>query len=218
MPDRSDLSPEQQAVVELVLARGRSPEEIAETLGLPVDRVERLAREAAERLGFGPGSQARAVQGDGEAPDERERREHAEADRRTSPMFALYLAVIVAGIAWAIAQGVIRQGDDPAPRATVERFSAAIEARDGAAACAELTEDTRSKLESQEQKPCEEAILTLELSGGEVADTEVVDTSASVELLEGDRAYLDSTPSGWRISAAGCDPRPGQPDDCELES
>jgi hypothetical protein len=48
--------------------------------------------------------------------------------------------------------------------AAAERFHAALETRDGQAACAELNPETASKLEQQEKKPCEEAIVTLELS------------------------------------------------------
>ena len=217
MTERSDLSPEQQAVVELVLARGRTPEEIAETLGLPADHVEALAREAAEKLGFGPGAQAQEIHA-GEDDDAEAKREHAEANRRTRPMFALYLLVIAVGLAWAITQGFVRQDDDPAATGTVERFAGAIEAKDGQAACAELTEDARTALESQEKKPCDEAILGLGLSGGDVVRSDVVDTSAAVSLDQGERAYLDKTSQGWKISAAGCKPQPGQPDECELES
>ena len=117
-----------------------------------------------------------------------------------------------------MALGLVRQADDPAAGDTVERFSTAIEQKDGEAACQQLSQDTQSKLESQEQRPCEEAVLTLELSGGDVVSVDVSETSAAVDLDAGGRAYLDKTPDGWRISAAGCDPLPGQPYDCELES
>ena len=144
-------------------------------------------------------------------------RERTEANRRTAPSFALYLLLIAAGIGWAIALGLAREADDPAAGDTVARFSAAIERQDGEAACDQLGEHTRSELESQRQKPCEEAILELELSGGEVSEVDVADTSAAVDLGEGGRAYLDRTSEGWRISAAGCDLLPEQPYDCELE-
>lgn len=100
------------------------------------------------------------------------------------------------------------------------RFHAAVDARDGAGACARLNPQTASKLERQEQKPCEEAILTLELPRGHtVADASVHVTSAFTTLAEGGSDFLDEGPTGWRVSAAGCEPTaPSQPYDCELEN
>ena len=103
--------------------------------------------------------------------------------------------------------------------AVAERFHAALESRDGQAACAELNPETASKLEQQEKKPCEEAIVTLELpSGASVADTRVYETSAFAQLVEGGADFLDLSPGGWWVSAAGCQiTAPEQPYDCELE-
>jgi hypothetical protein len=103
--------------------------------------------------------------------------------------------------------------------AVAERFQAALQSKDGEAACAELSEETASKLEQQEKKPCEEAILSLDLpKGGTVADTRVYVTSAFATLAEGGSDFLDEGPDGWRVSAAGCKPTaPSQPYDCELE-
>ena len=113
--------------------------------------------------------------------------------------------------------GTGERADDAA--AVTERFHAALEANDGAAACDELSEETASKLEQQEKKPCEEAILGLELPrGGTVADTRVDVTSAVATLAEGDSDFLDEGPDGWKIAAAGCVPTvPDQPYECELE-
>jgi hypothetical protein len=103
--------------------------------------------------------------------------------------------------------------------AVAERFHAALEAGDGQAACAELSPETASKLEQQEKKPCEEAILSLELpEGGSIAEARVYVTSALAHRAEGDTDFLDRGPHGWTISAAGCEPSaPEQPYDCELE-
>ena len=146
MGSGSDLSPEQHAVVELVLTKGRSHDEIAGALGLSPERVEQLAREAADALGVGEGSQAEEAHRVAGGAPERERQEHAEANRRTAPMFVLYLVVIAAGIAAAIVLGFAREADDPAAGETVARFAAAIEREDGEAACAQLTEDAQSNL------------------------------------------------------------------------
>jgi hypothetical protein len=103
--------------------------------------------------------------------------------------------------------------------AVAERFHAALEARDGEAACSELNPETASELEQQEKKPCEEAILTLELPrGGSVVDARVYATTAFAQRGEGDSDFLDRGPDGWMVSAAGCEPTaPEQPYDCELE-
>ena len=43
-----------------------------------------------------------------------------------------------------------------------------------------------------------------ELSGGRARRVEVYSTNAAVALRGGDVVYLEETPQGWRISAAGC--------------
>jgi len=108
--------------------------------------------------------------------------------------------------------------DDAA--AVAHRFHAALEARDGQAACDELSEETASKLEDQEKKPCEDAILSLDLTkGGTVADSRVELNSAFAQISEGGTDFLDEGPHGWMVSAAGCEPTaPSKPYDCELEN
>jgi hypothetical protein len=103
--------------------------------------------------------------------------------------------------------------------AVVERFQTALDGKDGAGACAELSEPTASALEQQEGHPCDEAILDLHLaSDREVSKTSVYVTSASVSLVDGDTLFLDEASDGWEISAAGCRPSaPDRPFDCELE-
>jgi hypothetical protein len=128
-----------------------------------------------------------------------------------------------AALATLLATGVAACGstdraDDAA--AVAERFQAALTARDGEAACAELSEETASRLESSEDEPCAEAILALEIpaTGAAPAHTQVYVTSATVELDQGDTIFLDEGSDGWRISAAGCRPTaPDLPYDCELE-
>jgi hypothetical protein len=103
--------------------------------------------------------------------------------------------------------------------AVSERFHAALEAGDGQAACEELSEETASKLEQQEKKPCDEAILGLELpKDGTVTVREVEVRSAYTELSTGGADFLDEGPEGWKISAAGCRPTaPERPYVCLLE-
>jgi hypothetical protein len=103
-------------------------------------------------------------------------------------------------------------------RASVGRFEAALQAKDGAAACRELSTKTRSSLESDEKKPCDQAIGAAGLKPArQVMDVSVWVTGAQVKL-SGDTIFMDETASGWKISAAGCKlSSPDEPYDCELE-
>jgi hypothetical protein len=103
--------------------------------------------------------------------------------------------------------------------AVTERFHAALESGDGQAACDALNEETASKLEQEEHKPCEEAILELELPrGGMVAVRHVAMRSAYMRVAGGGADFLDEGPRGWKVSAAGCrQTAPEQPYECELE-
>lgn len=130
--------------------------------------------------------------------------------------FATAVRIALAGLA----AGCGTAERDDAARAVVERFQTALERRDGAAACKELSQDTTEALEEQEQRPCDQAILGLELPDGtQVGDVSVEVTSASVSLLEGGTLFLNESSGNWEISAAGCSPTaPELPYDCELEN
>jgi hypothetical protein len=127
--------------------------------------------------------------------------------------------VALALLAAALCAGCGASDRAPDAAATVERFQAALAAHDGEGACAQLSEETRSKLERQEGKPCEQAVLELELpAGGAARRTSVYVTSASVTLDKGGTLFLDEGAHGWEIAAAGCRPTaPELPLDCELE-
>jgi hypothetical protein len=101
-----------------------------------------------------------------------------------------------------------------------ERLYAAASDGDGTTACEWLSEDTREQLEQGEQKPCAEAIVGLELSGSRSTKTSAYVTDAKVDLDGGDSVFLEETPGGWRVTAAGCKPVPDQeaPYECEVES
>jgi hypothetical protein len=114
--------------------------------------------------------------------------------------------------------GTGRRDDDAA--AVAQRFHAALESGDGRAACDQLGEATKSKLEMQEGKPCEKAILTLKIPKGGTPDVRHVEiTSAYIGLTGGSADFLDEGPDGWKISAAGCKPAASsdEPYECELE-
>jgi hypothetical protein len=108
-------------------------------------------------------------------------------------------------------------GDEREASATVTRLVGAVERGDGAAACVELTEEAASSLENATGRACDSAILDLEVSPSPVVDSTVSVLSAQVSLAGGGSFFLDDTTLGWKVSAAGCEPRPGQPYDCQLE-
>ena len=104
--------------------------------------------------------------------------------------------------------------------AVTQAFHRALQSGDGNAACDQLSEEAASKLEQQEGKPCEEAILTLKIpKGGTVAVRRVELRNAYMGLAEGSADFLEEGPHGWEIAAAGCEPGASsdQPYDCELE-
>ena len=115
--------------------------------------------------------------------------------------------------------GCGRDGDRQNVRAVVDCFYAAVRDHHGARACALLSPDTRKALEQQESESCDKALDKLHLDGGRTDRVQVFSTEAAVALRGGDVVYLESTPQGWRISAAGCrQPGYDTPADCELQS
>jgi hypothetical protein len=111
--------------------------------------------------------------------------------------------------------------DAASVRAVSERFSAAIEAKDGQRACEQLSPQTRAQLEKQEQRQCREAITGVRLEPGSVTRVQVYVLNAMVELSNGDAEFLEEGQEGWRLSAAGCTPQKGKPRDhpydCQVE-
>ena len=134
---------------------------------------------------------------------------------RTSarPTSAVALACLLFGVGCGTAD---READ---VAAVTDAFHAALEAQEGPAACALLNAQTAAALERQERRPCEDAILELDLpAGARASGAEVYVTSGYAELGASGAAFLDEGPEGWRISAGGCTPRAeGRPYECELE-
>jgi hypothetical protein len=131
---------------------------------------------------------------------------------RVLPVLLACLALAACGVS-----------DDRAQVRTVtERFDAAFSDGNGLEACGELSESTIKELESQEQKPCEQAVTELDLDGGAVVRTNVYITNAKVELASGESVFLNREPSGWKVSAVGCKSTEGpprdEPLDCELQA
>lgn len=127
---------------------------------------------------------------------------------------ALPLAVAVLALA-----GCGRSGDRADARSVAESFYAAAGAHDGARACTWLSADARQALEQDQSSPCARAVEQLKLSGRRARRVEIDSTNAAVALRGGDVVYLEETPQGWRISAAGCRaPAYTKPATCQLQS
>jgi hypothetical protein len=132
----------------------------------------------------------------------------------TATRQALPLAVAVLALA-----GCGREGDQASVRSVAESFYAAAQAHDGARACTWLSAGARQALEQDESSSCAHAIDQLKLTGRQAGRVEVYSTNAAVALRGGDVVYLETTPQGWRISAAGCrNPAYVTPATCELQS
>jgi hypothetical protein len=133
------------------------------------------------------------------------------AGRRALPLALAFALLALTGCG--------RSGDRSDVSALTERFYASVAGHHGARACGWLSADARTALEQQESAPCAQAVEHLQLSGRRAQTVRLYSTQAAVSLRGGDTVYLESTPSGWRISAAGCrEPGYDQPADCELES
>ena len=135
------------------------------------------------------------------------------APRLHSSALALLCA---AGLCFA---GCGRDDDARAAGLVSERFVRAVAADDGDAACAQLSPDTARTLERDEGEPCAEAARGLPIAASAVRRAQVFGVSAKVDFAGGDSAFLELTPSGWKVAAAGCRPvAREQPYECELEA
>jgi hypothetical protein len=104
-----------------------------------------------------------------------------------------------------------------AAAAVATRLLTVVAGGDGAAACAMLAPDTVSELEQSAGKPCARAILDADLPApGSVTRADVYGQWAQVRLSD-DTVFLAVFPGGWRVVAAGCQPRQDRPYDCVLK-
>jgi hypothetical protein len=98
------------------------------------------------------------------------------------------------------------------PADVVRQFADAVRQRDGAAACALLSESARADLGPS----CAAEVPRLPLRTGPPGATQVWGDAAQVRA-SGDTVFLSGYAQGWRITGAGCEPRgEGLPYECEL--
>jgi hypothetical protein len=106
--------------------------------------------------------------------------------------------------------------EEPSARAAGEAFQAALRSHQVNAACQLLSDEARSNLESGSGKPCPQAIARLGLPAGTVRSLQVWGGNSQVRLDSG-VVFLAQFKAGWKVTGAGCQPRPNQPYDCDVE-
>jgi hypothetical protein len=125
---------------------------------------------------------------------------------------AALLTVAIAGC------GASGPGLGPA-RAAARRFESAVASGDGGGACDTLAPETRQDLETSgnQPTPCPEALVGQHLPVGTSVRSAVVYGDQALVTFGKDTVFLSRFASGWKVTAAGCTPRPRRPYDCALK-
>ena len=107
-------------------------------------------------------------------------------------------------------------GRRPAVEQTVIAFTSALATGDTRAGCTLLAPATRDTLEYQRSQPCAVALEQLSLPRGDLVDTTDWGGEAQAHTTA-DTLFLTQTSQGWRIAAAGCQPRGDAPYACKVQ-
>ena len=100
---------------------------------------------------------------------------------------------------------------------TAAGFERLLRTDDPNGLCAELAPETRSELEQNEKASCAKAIAAQDIPlGGTTHRVDVYGRQARV-VLDSDTLFLSLFRDGWKVVAAGCTPRPGQPYQCTIK-
>ncbi|MFB9462415.1 hypothetical protein [Streptomyces cinereospinus] len=101
--------------------------------------------------------------------------------------------------------------------AEVVRFERALDTGRRAVLCAALAPSTKEELEQSTKSRCEQAIGEQDLPrAGAVRSVDTYGDQARV-VLQHDTVFLAHFPEGWKVTAAGCRPRPQRPYQCEIK-
>ncbi|MDX3697231.1 hypothetical protein PV726_44905 [Streptomyces europaeiscabiei] len=110
---------------------------------------------------------------------------------------------------------VAERRDDVRDTATV--FEQALGERAYDRVCAVLAPSTVAELELSAGSPCAKAVSEESLRpGGPVRQTDVYGNQART-VLSSDTLFLSRFTSGWKVVAAGCEPRPQEPYQCRIK-
>lgn len=95
----------------------------------------------------------------------------------------------------------------------------AVSEDDGAHACGLLAPEAAKELEQSEGKPCAEAITSMRLpTVADEADGADVDGRNGFVTLQGNVVFVSMFDNEWRVTAAGCTPRPPRGYDCMVKA
>src|SRR5689334_5964116 len=114
-----------------------------------------------------------------------------------------YIVVLAAPALALVAACGTPHRDDVA--AAAQRFVRAVNAHDGAAACALLTPQAANSAAGATDQSCAQAVLNVDESGTAIHGVQVWRDAAQVHIGS-DTLFLRRLPGGWRIAAAGCTP------------
>jgi hypothetical protein len=102
-------------------------------------------------------------------------------------------------------------------RSAVNGWERALDERAYERACAALAPGTVEELEQSADSPCAKALGEEQLKpGGAVRLVDVYGNQAWA-VLTADTVFLSRFTEGWKVVAAGCEPRPQQPYQCRIK-
>jgi hypothetical protein len=106
--------------------------------------------------------------------------------------------------------------DTAGPERAATAFSTAVSAADGASACALLSPKVHTELVDSAGKPCPEAVLAEELPAPSAVRAVQRYGHQALVRTGTDTVFLSEFPGGWKVIAAGCEPRADEPYDCTV--
>jgi hypothetical protein len=118
----------------------------------------------------------------------------------------------------ALAAGCSSVGPDSANADSAAlRFHEALASHQPAAACGLLAPRTVQEVEQSAQAPCPKGLTDANVPGAStVTATDVYGSNARV-VLSGDTVFLARFGRQWKVTAAGCKPKPDLPYDCDVK-
>ncbi|GAA2456715.1 hypothetical protein GCM10010191_90190 [Actinomadura vinacea] len=123
------------------------------------------------------------------------------------------MRILALGFALIVLASCDRAGGDADVRRAALAFLDAVRRDDGAAACAVLAPRAAASLET-----CPQEVTGLGLQAGPITTAQVWGDRAQVRIRAGggNTLFLARFPSGWKVTGAGCAPRPRGPYDCDV--
>jgi hypothetical protein len=141
-----------------------------------------------------------------------------ELASRAGGAVCTFVFVVGSICALALATGCSSAGSDSSRAdATAVSFHAAVAGRNLAAACDLLAPRTREEVEQSARATCPQALADADLPGAQTVQTSDLYGSNARVVLAGDTVFLARFGAVWKVTAAGCRPRPDLPYDCDVK-